>query len=103
LDKILSIRTWEIDPTRVPGLDNFPATLEIVRGQTKLHCENVDRSHRENAQRSIAAGDSVCHMIHGSVAASCDHTSETFFDGTSRKRFRLTSMRADADGRTSDD
>jgi hypothetical protein len=42
-------------------------------------------------------------MIHGSVAASCNHASETFLDGTSRERFRLASMRADTDRPTSDD
>jgi hypothetical protein len=31
-------------------------------------------------------------MIHGSVAASCNHASETILDSTSRERFRLTSM-----------
>jgi hypothetical protein len=86
----------------VSGLDNFPATLEIVHGQTKLHRENVDRAHRENAQRRIAAGDSVCYLIHGSIAASRNHAAETFLDGTSRERFRFTSMRTDADWPTSD-
>jgi hypothetical protein len=42
-------------------------------------------------------------MIHGSVATCCNYTSKTFLDGTSRERFRLASMRADADRPTTDD
>jgi hypothetical protein len=42
-------------------------------------------------------------VIHGSVAARCNHASETFLDGTSRERFRLASMRGDADRPTSND
>jgi hypothetical protein len=42
-------------------------------------------------------------MIHSSVAASCNYASKTFLDGTSRERFRLASMRADADRPTTDD
>jgi hypothetical protein len=42
-------------------------------------------------------------MIHGSVAAGCNHASKTFLDGTSCERFRLASMRRDADWPTADD
>jgi len=42
-------------------------------------------------------------MIHGSVTASCNYTSKTFLDGTSRERFRIAGMRGDTDRPTSDD
>jgi hypothetical protein len=42
-------------------------------------------------------------MIHGSVAASRNHPSKTFLDGTSRERFRFTSVRGDAHRRAADD
>jgi hypothetical protein len=42
-------------------------------------------------------------MIHRSVATSCNHTSKSFLDSTSRERLRFTSMRADADRATADD
>ena len=42
-------------------------------------------------------------MIHGSVAASCNHPSETFLDRTPRERFRFASMRGDTDRPTADD
>jgi hypothetical protein len=42
-------------------------------------------------------------MIHGSVAASCNHASKTFLDGTSGERFRLASVRTDADRPAADD
>src|SRR5262245_17286611 len=42
-------------------------------------------------------------MIHGSVAASCDHASEPFLDGTSRERFRFPGAGANADGPSPDD
>src|SRR5881392_1050950 len=81
----------------------YRAKLEIVRGETKFHGENVDGAHGENSQSSIAAGDSVCHMIHRSVTASCNHASKTFLSGTSGEPFRFASMRGDADRPTADD
>src|SRR5262249_25150107 len=103
LHEIPSVRAWSIDETHVSILDNLPATQEIVGRKPKFHRKNVDRAHRKNAQCSLGASDSVCHLIHRSVATSCNYPSKTFLDGTSRERFRFPCVRSDANRQTTDD
>jgi hypothetical protein len=48
----------------------------------------------------VAACDSVRHVVHGSVAARCDYSLETFVHGASRQRFGVPRMRRDANRQT---
>src|SRR5713101_897900 len=85
LDKMFSICARKIDKARVAGLNNVPARLEIVRGQTELGRENIDRADRQQTEHGGAAGQAIFHFIDGAVAARRHNLFETFARGMTRE------------------
>jgi hypothetical protein len=92
LHKIFLICARHIHQTNICVFDDFPAALEIVRGQAKLHRENIDTAHWEQAQCGTAAGDSIGYLADCSVAACSDDARKSLLDCTPRQRLRFAGM-----------
>ena len=71
---------------------------QVVRRQAKLRRENVHRSHGEETERDVPAGDPVHDFVDRAVASRGDDSFKTFRDGVPRENFRFPGPRGRAQG-----
>ena len=96
LDEVFPVCARKIDQARVLALNNVPAKLEIVGREAELRGKNIHGADGQEAERGIAPGQTVDHLVDGSVAASRDNFFESFLSRMPRERFRFAGTRGGA-------
>ena len=76
---------------------------KIVRRQSKLRRENIHRSHREQAERDVLAGDPVHDFVDRAVASRGDDFFKAFGGRVPRENFRFARVGGRAEDRSACD
>ena len=103
LDEAFRVRARKIDQSHVPALNHVPAKFKIVRRQANLHGKDVHRADWEQSQCDIASGETVDHLVDGTVATGRNDFSKSLPDSSPRQRLCLTGMRRDVNETTASD